>query len=66
MQNLSESADMMTSENYIGCFLHPYSPEGQGSAISREAPGGSTKEGLVRHQKRGCLVKDPNLEQIIW
>lgn len=52
---------MMTRENYTGYCIDPYSPEGQGPAISHEAPG-STREGILKHQKIGYLVKDPNLE----
>lgn len=59
MKNLSGSVDMMTSENYTGIFVHPCSPVGEGSATSHEAPG-STREGIVKHLKRSCFIKDPN------
>lgn len=51
----------MTSENYIGCFIHPYFLEGQGPAISHEAPGGEIRRDCKASKE---MVKDPNLERI--
>lgn len=63
MKNLSGSVDVMTSQNYTGFFMHPSSPVGQGSATTHKVPV-STREGIVKHKKRSCLIKDSNQERI--